>query len=172
MDHPVWEVYNEYRTARLNVKYYSAKLASLQRRNLWIEWLLAAASSSTVAGLWFFQTMAGEVVWKLLGSVAAMLAVYQPIAKLAEQIRRLEERVTAYRGLELDLERLSRKIAHRGAYDDELIQQFEALMDQKGEVVRSYIDPKVDEKLQEKCEAEVLDELPVSRFLVPEEVTT
>src|SRR5690606_5566481 len=108
MRHPVWNVYDEYRTARLNVKYYSCQLAVLQKRNFWVEVVLAASSSSAIAGLWLFQTLAGVVVWKMLGSVAAVLAIYQPLAKLTEHIRNLEERITAYRGLELDLERLTR----------------------------------------------------------------
>ena len=170
MDHPVWEVYNEYRTARLNVKYYSSKLGTLQRRNFWIELTLALTASSGIAGLWVFETWLGGYAWKAAGTVAAVLAVYRPVARLSEGIRRIEERVTAYRGLELDLERLCRDIRRRGQYDSELRDRFDAVMDRKGDVVRSYIDTQIDEPLRESCESQVNQELPVEGFFVPEEV--
>jgi len=51
-NHPVWSLYDEIRTARLNVKYYGRRLEFLERRNFAFELiLLASAPTSAIAGL-------------------------------------------------------------------------------------------------------------------------
>jgi hypothetical protein len=40
-NHPVWDVYDEARTARLNVRYYERQLASLRRKNISLEVIIA-----------------------------------------------------------------------------------------------------------------------------------
>ncbi len=82
LNHPVWDVYDLYRTARLNVCYYSTKLNRFQSYNFLIEITLAiTASSSAVAALWFWEHPVGEIVWKILGVISALLAVSKPILK-------------------------------------------------------------------------------------------
>ena len=63
LDHPVWNVYDLYRTARLSVCYYSAKLNRFLWYNYLIEYILAiTASSSAIAALWFWEHPVGEIV--------------------------------------------------------------------------------------------------------------
>ena len=85
--HPVWDVYDEYKTARLNVRYYEKKVSRLRHRNLLIEIVLALSVSSGVAGLWLWETAVGGIIWKVLTTLAAFLAVIKPLVKLSDQRR-------------------------------------------------------------------------------------
>jgi len=83
----VWGVDDLLRTARLNVKYYSARLAFFQRCNFLLELVLAiTAPSSAVAGLWFWKTSTGEFAWTTLGVVAALAAVLKPLLQLDKKV--------------------------------------------------------------------------------------
>jgi hypothetical protein len=168
-EHPVWDVYNLLRTARLNVKYYSARLAFLQRSNFWLEIVLAiSAPSSAIAGLWFWQYSMGQVVWKIFAVIAAFFAILKPFLKLPERIKRFEETLTGYRTLDNDLQNIAVKIRQQGTYDEEIKGQFDRAFNRK--IAISTQEPEVREKIKLKnnCEAEVLSELPHAHFYIPE----
>lgn len=166
--HPVWAVYDEYRTARLNAKYYTEKLRRTTRSNFLIELLLALSSSSAVAAIWLLQTPVGELAWKVLGPVAAILAVYRPVAKLSDKLKALEQRVTAYRAIEFDLQALVRRINEAKRYDSPLRSQLYAILERKKNFALSYTDTAIDEPLRRHCYDEVNAELPRDLFFVPE----
>lgn len=167
-DHPVWEVYDEYRTARLNAKYYLSRLGSLGKKNFWVEWTLAAAApTSAVAGLSLWQHEIGRQIWLGIAVLAACLAVYKPIGKLTEGMRQMEERVTKYRGLEFDLNHITREIAKQDAYNEALKAQFDAVLAKKKDLVLSYVDPDIDEGLRKRCQEQVARELPEEKFKIP-----
>ncbi|MBF0320479.1 MAG: hypothetical protein HQL01_11825 [Nitrospirae bacterium] len=58
-NNPVWDVYDEYRTARLNVLGNEMQLKWLEKKNKWMEIIIAVSTSSTVAGLWIFDSTVG-----------------------------------------------------------------------------------------------------------------
>jgi len=81
--HPVWDVYDLYRTARLNIKYYSHLLTHWKRLNTWLECsLLIFAPSSAIAGIFFWQTPCGAIVWKWLIVITAVIASIKPIIRI------------------------------------------------------------------------------------------
>src|SRR5258708_289729 len=103
-DNPVIDVYNQFRTARLNVKYLEAKLRNWRRQNFWMEFLIAVSASSSAATAWFFQGDVGTWFWKILTGITALLAIAKPLLKLPEKIRRSEEMLGGYKTLDFDLE--------------------------------------------------------------------
>src|SRR5256885_17001213 len=68
-----------------------SELHKLRRKNLLMEVTLAISTSSAVAGLWFWQTVLGGFLWKLLGAFAAIFSIVKPMLGLAKQIQRKEE---------------------------------------------------------------------------------
>lgn len=170
-DNPVWEVYDEYRTARLNSKYYNCKLGRIARRNQWIEMtLLTTVPGSVLAGFSGVSIggfAVGELAWGVLGVVAGLLAIYKPVAKLTGRIRSLEEQSTKYRALEFDFRELARGIRRSEAYDVELRDRFDSIMERKRELILNYPEIDQDEKLQVKFEEEVKKELPEDSFYIP-----
>lgn len=56
----VWDIYDNYRTARLNVKYHCIRLERLEKWNSVLEILVAiTAPGSVISGLWFLKTQSG-----------------------------------------------------------------------------------------------------------------
>lgn len=168
-DHPVWDVYDLYRTTRLNVKYFSARLSRLQRINFWMEFILAAtASSSAIAAFALWQTSIGGKVWQALGALAAVLAIMKPLLNLTEKIRKIEEVITGYRVLEYDLKKIAVAVSQRKAYDKELSDKFSNSLDRMAELAIKYNESSEDKKLKKKCQEEVMKELPPEHFYIPE----
>ncbi len=99
----VWGVYDEFRTARLNVKYLEAEIRRLNRLNFWHEVVIAISTSSAVAGFSFWQTFFGGYLWTVIGGVAAILSILKPILKLQDQISKKQELLASYRVLDHDL---------------------------------------------------------------------
>ena len=64
LNHPVWEVYNLLRTARLNCKYYGGLLHNAERINWWIQLIIAISlPTSAIAGFEIWATGAGSLFW-------------------------------------------------------------------------------------------------------------
>ena len=168
-DQRVWDVYDAYRTARLNVRYYEAQLKKLRRVNLWMEFLLAVSASSGVAGLWFLETAIGGYAWKVLGILVAFLAVLKPLLKLTAKIQAKSEILTDYRSLDHDFKKIIISISQYKKYDEKLRNQFIVLLDRTGEIIKKYTDEHINQKLRKRCTQIVNTELPVSNFYIPEE---
>ena len=169
-EHPVWTVYNELRTASLNVKYYSARLTSLNRRNFWLEFTLAAtAPGSAIAGLFFWETEFGSFAWKLLGIITALLAVAKPFLKLTDRITKIEQTLTGYRGLNFDLSKIKTMIEQTKFYDNNLQDQFSIALERKKELLVNAPESYEIKDLKKKCQKEVLKEFPVESFFIPKE---
>ncbi len=167
-EHPVWDVYNQFRTARLNVKYYSSKLHNTQRENFLIEVILSITlPASAIAGLWFWDTKIGKDIWQYFLILSASLAVLKPFLKLMEKIQNFKEIVSGYRSLEHDLQKLSISIKQDAKYTKKhKLKLYEAL-DRKGVLVQNAPISKTDEKLQKQCRIKVSKELPSKSFYLP-----
>src|SRR5215470_9919088 len=73
-------VYNEYRTALLNVKYYGHKLRWAERANLFCELAIGVVSAASgVSGWAIWGTGAGKYIWSIVAGAAALSAVVKPI---------------------------------------------------------------------------------------------
>jgi len=166
-EHPVWHLYDELCTARMNVYYYRARLGTAMKRNQWREVVTAASGSAGVAGLWFLDTPAGAVAWKGLTTVAAFVAVYQTAFKPSDRIRRLETHVSAWAHIDLALSDIRRRIHEAGRYDELFQKEVTAALAQKEAVVSELVEPDVDEKLRRLCFEQVKRELPPDRFFIP-----
>lgn len=164
---PVFDVYNEQRTARLNVKYLECKLDSLERLNFFIGVLIAISASSNVAGIWILQNSFGQIIWKTIMGVTAILAVANPLLDLTRKIQKKQELLVGYRSLDYDIQKIIWLIKQRRRYDAELQEKFIQAMEKKGQLVRIVEDTRVNDKLRKKCFNQVLNELPVANFFIP-----
>lgn len=168
-NHPVWDVYDEFRTARLNVRYYELRLKTLSRFNSFTEWILAISASSSVAGLWFWENEIGGYAWKLIGAFTALLAVARPTLNLTNKIKMTSEMLSAHKELDHDFNKLKRKISTHNKYDELLKEVFEELLEKKGDIIKRYTDGDINDKLIIKCEQRVNEELPADDFYIPKE---
>jgi hypothetical protein len=169
-NHPVWDVYDEFRTSRLNVKYHAALLRKYKRVNFWLELILAiAAPTSAVAGLLFWETDLGAILWRFFGAVAAIVAVAKPLLGVSDKIAKLEEILVGYKSLSHDVQFLTIMIKQEQRYDRAMQQRFYELLDKKKELLTSSKIETDNKRLLSLCEQEVLKELPVESFYIPEE---
>jgi hypothetical protein len=168
--HPVWAVYDKLRTARLNVKYYSRRLQTLERINFFLELvLLASAPSSAIAGLWFWDQPLGKVAWQYFGIVAAIAAVLKPLLSLTKRIKEFESVLSGYRILEYDLMEIKILVEQTKKYDAPLQSELEKALQRERTLVGKTPETRENAKIKRLCEAEVLQEFPRESFFVPEE---
>lgn len=109
------EVYDGYRTSRLNVLYYGRRLASLQRLNTSMEIAIALGTSGSFAALAFWKTQWGKVVFGGLTALSAFLSVIKPVLNLSKKIERVSKLWTGYN---IASNNLRRVVADVRAYHD------------------------------------------------------
>ena len=165
--HPVWDIYDEYRTARFNVRYYEYLLANLKRWNFWIELIIALSVSSGITFLWIWSTSAGSIIWKIIITVAAVLSVIKPLVKLSDKIQLNTEVLTKWRALDADFQKLVISISQNKKYDKYIQSQFLKLMETKATIQEPPDAP--NNKLRDRCSKIVQQEIPEDRFFIPEE---
>lgn len=169
-DSAVWSVYDKLRTACLNVKYYSRRLQALERLNFAIEVVLAAtAPSSAIAVLWFWNTDYGQIAWKYLAGIAAVLAIIKPFLNLPKRIKSYEGVLAGYRMLEYDLREIRSLIEQKKKYDQALQLEFRKATQREKSLIAQNPETRECGRVKRKCEREVLAQLPSDSFFVPEE---
>jgi hypothetical protein len=166
--HPVWNVYDEYRTARMNVHIYEKQLSTLRRNNFVMESILALSVSSVIAGSWLWETSIGSIVWKIIITIAGFFAVLKPLLKFADQIQQETEILTSWRSLDAGLQKLVLSISQYRRYDDEMRNRFLTLMEAKSSIVTKEPPQAPSGRLITECEKQVNNELPQDSFFVPE----
>ena len=170
MNHPVWSVYDALRNARLNCKYVGCRLQSAERLNTSLDIVLAiAAPASAVAGLWFWTEPGGAVVWRALTAIAAVVAVVKPLLRLTEKIKNLEVSLAGYTMLTHDLEEIRTAIAQEKRYDAGHLALLKKAIQREGFLKISRFEARDNERVKQLCQQEVLKELPVESFFIPQE---
>jgi hypothetical protein len=168
--HPVWEVYDLHRLARLRNKYYCAMLARAKRYNMGLEVFLATTvSGSAVGTLAFWSSPTGKSWWQALAALSAILAVAKPFLRLTDRIQEAEEMVTGYRLIEQRVSRLESSISNERSYSAPLRQRFVAIMDDLDALVLKQPKDKDAASWIKKFSAEVNRELPSNNFFIPED---
>lgn len=159
-------LYDMYRTAALNRKYYGHKLITSRRVNLSLELLLAVMASSAIGAWALWKNEPGSTTWALLSSAAAVVAVAKPLVQIPKQIEKYSKLFVGHTDVCLDLQRLVGDV-----------QQARKLPDHAQEVLSSAFerikkmapddDPKPSPRLLRKYYAEVTREIPVNRLWFP-----
>jgi hypothetical protein len=169
--HPVWVVYDLLKTARLNVKYYAARLNSIERQNFGIELVITiAAPTSAVTGIWLLKTDLGQELWKYLAGIAAIAAVLKPLLKLSTKIKHMEQCLSGYRALEYDVEQIVNKIKTERVYSKACKNMLDEAQKKKKVLVCNPPENNQDQELIERLYDEVNKEFPFGSFYVPETV--
>jgi hypothetical protein len=166
----IWDIYDNYRTARLNVKYYGSRLDHLEKWNIWLDILVAiAAPSSVISGLFFLKTDAGLVVWQIISAIAAIAGFIKPFLKLGHKIKFYEQTLSGYRSLEYDLYEIILKIRNEDSYSAASNKMFESAMKKMKTLATNPPENTQNKKLIQKLYDEVSQEIPSSSLYVPEE---
>ena len=166
--HPVWGLYDQLRTARLNVKYYGVKLYRAERVGFALDFILmVTAPSSTVAGLWFWNFPIGEIIWRYFGIIAALAALLKPLLSLSKKIKNYSDILAGYRILEHELSSIKEQVMLSGIYNKKMQEKFLRILEKEKDLIAKDPDSTIDQKLRRKCTVEVNEELPAQVFFVP-----
>lgn len=169
-NHAVWSVYDRLRSARLSVKYYSCKLHQTEKLSFWLELILmVAAPSSAVAGLWFWNTGYGQIIWRYVAIPAAIAAVLKPLLHLTKKIKDYEGVLSGYRILDYDLMEIRIRIEQKKKYDAALQADFKRVQQRERTLVGKTPESREDPKVRAACQIEVMNELPAKAFFIPKE---
>lgn len=168
-DHPVWLVYDFRRTSRLNELYYGSKLASLERKNLLMEVIIAMTSStSAIASFAFWRTGAGQSFWQALLVITAVVAVFKPFLNYSKKIRKYDELLNFYRLISHDLRELCDDISQDRAYSAKHQKRYKEIKGRLRQNVNRSPDRLEDKKTKKRCERQVLAEITPDQFYIPE----
>lgn len=167
-NHPVWDLYDEMRTARLNIKCIQWELLRFRRLQRIFDVAIAISSTSSIGGFWFMQNFVGGYIWKIVGALSVVFTALKPVLKLTEKVRRSQELLTSYKILDHDLHVIQIEVRHRQRYDVESHKELMKVLKRKAEIVKKSQDSPVSEKLQRAFEAQVRREMPTESFYIPE----
>lgn len=169
-NHPIWDVYDLLRTARLNVKYHRYRLSYWKTVDFWLNFSLSlVAPSSAVTSLWLWETPAGAIAWKILVSLTAIIAIAKPLIKSGEKVQSYEKTLHGYVILGHNLEKIEMHIKQDKRYSEKHRTLLESAKDMEGKIKETDPETKTNEMIRKKCQNEVLKELPQEHFYIPEQ---
>jgi len=168
-NHPVWDVYDQLRTVRLNEKYYGKRLQKYEQINFVSEIIVAATSSSSaIASFAYWNTDKGGDIWKFMLIISALIATAKPLLNLTKRIRAYEELLAGYRLLCHDLKDLKIDISQTRTYSKSHQTKFKKIIEKQRVLVAKSPERTEDKTVKETCFDEVSLEYPKENFYIPE----
>lgn len=161
-----WQIYDTLRTALLNKKYYACRLARQRHVTFWLEWVLAATTSGTVASWAIWHAQWGRITWALLAGIATIISFTKPLLNLSKDIERLTKLHTGFTLAYVELRDLVDDMTVHRCLSDETVRQYHALRKRLNDLAIED-DVKPRRRLRRECENEVLAEHPVDHFWNP-----
>jgi hypothetical protein len=159
-------IHDERRTARMNCIYYEKRLKQLQRWNLAVEILIALATSSGVAGLAFWKTDPGRIVWGGIAALAAIASAVKPLLGLARRVEATTQLRQGYLQSFLGFNRLAVQIEGDGEVTAAHVAQHDRLADQLEALAKQdEIDPRL--RLLQAAQLQVAAEMPIEALWMP-----
>lgn len=166
-EHPAWSVYDELITVKANGYYIEGDLRWLKRCNLLSEVLVALATSSAVAGFWFWSLPPGQELWRIVGAVATIIAIAKPLLTLTDRIQSKTELLTDARSLEHEYFTITLLIRQADEYKDEYKQRLLKAVEYRGNFIRAYKDGIADKRRVEQCIARARADYPPESYYIP-----
>jgi hypothetical protein len=158
-------LYDLYRTAWMNEKYFCYRLQYYRRLNRVGEVILALTASGTVGGWAIWTSGWGTLTWKVLGCISTALAVLKPVLGLSKQIELYSKVYTGYSNLFFDLKSLVNDVQSTHSITSESRKTAKLAQDRyKSLAVQIDVPPK--KKLLKKCMDEVNQQIPTGDLWV------
>src|SRR5216684_5298611 len=82
------QIYDAYRSALLNRKYYGCQLDSYRKMNRASDIVLAIATPGMVGAWAIWHSQTGQLLWGVIASSVSLLAVVKPIFNWSKEIDR------------------------------------------------------------------------------------
>ena len=162
------DLYDNYRTAMMNRKYYGYKLARIKKYNLLFELTIALGTTSSGIAAWtVWQYGAGKIVWGIITAVAIVLAFLKPFLKLSNTVERYSTLFIGHGDVAYDLKTIVSKVKIYQNFNKELDNAYIASIERFKQLA-ARDDPKLDKELVRKCYDEVNKEIPPNQLWIPQ----
>jgi hypothetical protein len=170
LQHPVWNIYDQLRTTRLNVLYYEEKLQFSERLQLFMQIILAATvPSSAIAGFEIWDFWLGKYAWEIFVSSSSLVAFIQPFLGLSKKIKQYDELATGYKVLFYDLQDIRQKIEEDKGYGNTHKKLFKVAKTRRTRLEVKETGIRLNKNLRKRCQTAVGLELPAKQFYIPDE---
>jgi hypothetical protein len=159
-------IYDLYRKALFNRKYYGDRLSAIQKHNTVIEIVIALGTAAGVGGLVFWEGATGQIAWGTIAGLAVMLNVIRPVIQWPKKIELYSKLFASYSAMYGELGsvvseiRTTRKLSPENlkTYSDAQLHAAWLSVDD---------DPRPSSKLLERYYKDVNDEIPFGDLWVP-----
>lgn len=162
-------IYNTYRTALLNRKYYSIKLQRYQRYNSLMEVAIAigATGNGIVASLAIWKSIVGQYLWLIIVAVATILSVIKPIIKVSRRVEVYANLYSGHTSIYCDLKHIVEDIAVSKSIPRQIHEKYKVIRQKAAELELVSEDSGNDRELIRKLQAEVNQEIPPQNLWIP-----
>lgn len=165
------QIYDAYRSALLNRKYYGCQLDFYRKLNRTVEIALAITTPSTIGGwaIWHGQT--GQTIWAVIAAILALIVALKPVFDWPKEIDRYSRLHAEHTVQYYMFKQLVEDIAMEKRITPEMEKRFLDARDRHAQLSKDD-DVKPSRRLASRCEREVLQEIPSDRLWVPKEGET
>jgi hypothetical protein len=160
-------LYDHYRDACLNQKYYGHRYVHAERWNKGLEIAIAIGSATSTIGAWpLWQSGVGKVIWAGIAGISTILAVLKPFINYPAKLKRLDELHVGYVGVTAELRELVNSVRINGGLSGDALAAHQAASKMLTKLARQD-EPNPNRKLIQRLEVEVNREIPADRLWVP-----
>ncbi|MBR0798602.1 hypothetical protein JQ615_24745 [Bradyrhizobium jicamae] len=160
-------IYDSYRTALFNRKYYASRLSQYSNYNFWLEVTVAAgATGGGIASFAIWKSAPGQYAWLAISGLATVLGVMKPFLKFGEKIERYSKLFAGHGGAFWQLKSIVESIEVQQAVPPKIIEQYEVIK-KKLEDLDAADDPQPDPTTLVRLQAEVNKEIPAQQLWMP-----
>lgn len=163
----LWFLYNSYRDAAMNRKYYGIRLGRTRRLAMALDVLVAVGTSSSVGGWVIWKDSAGAATWAVLSGIAAVIAVVKPLLKLTDKVERYSKLFVGHGEALYDLKAAVGAVAAAGDYPESLSRKVDGTIE-RFKRLAEHDDPQPHKRLLRLAYEEVKREIPVESLWIPE----
>jgi len=152
-------IYDDYRTALMNTKYYAHRLRTYRRWNLTIECCLAIGTSGAIGAWAIWNDSIGMHIWAVMTGCVTLLAILKPILQFSAHIERYSKLHSSYSVLFHDIKRLVSDIDMNGSVTQDIVKSLRHA-EERFKSLAPDDDPNPSKTLLEKYYNEVIAEIP------------
>ena len=160
-------LYDHYRDACLNQKYYGHRYVHSERWNNGLEIAIAIGSATSTIGAWpLWQSGVGKAIWAGIAGISTILAVLKPFINYPAKLKRFGELHGGYVAATAELREVVNSVRINGGLTDEALAAHQRASQMLTTLARND-EPNPNRKLIERLQVEVNREIPANRLWVP-----
>jgi hypothetical protein len=160
----VRDLYDNYRTAYMNRKYYGYRLETIKRWNNAAEIMIAAGASTSIGGLFLGNKL--EVFWRVYSGLVALLAITKASLQFSKQIERYTKLFVGHGNTYHDLYLIVTEVNRTETFSSQMRKTYREALERLKQLA-SEGDPLPSQRLVRRCFDEVNREIPVERLWWP-----